>query len=91
MGYASVSWGLSRLRGKARHAESGLASIACHAMRACRAREKLADFFSILSERMYLKMPLGKVTVPGWIARSLTGCRRVPIMPRSSVSVLSKE
>ena len=26
-------------------------------------------------------LPMDKVTVPGWIARSLTGCRPVPIMP----------
>ena len=51
-------------------------------------QDRLADCFSILSERIYLKMPLGKVTVPGWIARSLTGYRRVPIMLHSSVSVL---
>jgi len=33
-------------------------------------------------------MLVGKVTVPGWIARSLTGCRRVPIMLHSFVRVL---
>jgi hypothetical protein len=40
-------------------------------------------------------MPLGKVTVPGWIARSwiarsLTGCRRAPIMLHSVVRVLGQ-
>jgi hypothetical protein len=31
-------------------------------------QDRLADFFSILLERMYFKTPFGMVTVPGWIA-----------------------
>jgi hypothetical protein len=44
-------------------------------------QDRLTDFFSILLERMYFMTPIGMVTVPGWIARSLTGCHPVPIMP----------
>jgi len=81
----------TRLAGQARR--GGNPICPCRAFLACLAHHAprsvaLADCFSILSERIYLKMPLGKVTVPGWIARSLTGYRRVPIILLSSVSVL---
>ena len=53
-------------------------------------QDRLADFSSILLERMYLMMVLGKVkkvkvVVPERIARSLTGYHPFPIMSRSSI------
>ena len=58
----------------------GSAFLACLA---CRAPWSVAlvDFFSLLLERMYLMMPWCKMIAPQWIARSLTGCRPIPIMP----------
>jgi hypothetical protein len=46
-----------------------------------RALETLTVCFIILLESLHLMIALGEVIVPGWIARSLTGCPPVPIMP----------
>jgi hypothetical protein len=50
----------ARLTGKARHVELGLARRACRARPARRALERLADFFSILPDKVILQEVLAK-------------------------------